>query len=158
VPRRDGLLGLKYKWLGIFPINLGKLGQVGISLTTVSGREVVKANINGQEMLVGERIHTMPISEAWQKRVGEYTITNAGDEAFLPEMVRLRMDKGLLLAEYVMTLTTDKMVSLAINPISDSEAIICGLGRGMGETIRIVKDGGEEMFRYSGYLLKKKQN
>lgn len=157
VPRMDGLLGLKYKWLGIFPINLGKLGQVGIARTKVAGREVVKVKINGQEMLVGERIKPVPIAEAMQKRAGEYEIVNAGDDAFLAKNVHLRLDNGQLLVEYNMPLLTDKTVSMAIAPISDNEAIICGLGRGMGETIQVVTVGSEEMIRFSGYLLKKKQ-
>jgi len=56
-----------------------------------------------------------------------------------------------------MPLVTDKRMSLTIAPISDSEAVISGLGRGTGETIRMVKDGGDEMLRYSGYILRKKQ-
>jgi len=35
--------------------------------------------------------------------------------------------------------------------------VIYGLGRGMGETIRVVKVGDEEMLQYSGYLLRKKR-
>jgi hypothetical protein len=157
VPREDGRLELKYKLLGIFPINLGKLGQVGISRKTVAGREVVTAKIDGREMLVGERIKPVPISEAMQKWVGEYEVVNAGDDAFLAEKVRLRLDNGLLLAEYAMPLLTDQIVTMAISPVSDSEAITCGLGRGMGETIQVVNVNGEEMIRFSGYLLKKKK-
>jgi hypothetical protein len=44
-----------------------------------------------------------------------------------------------------------------IAPFSESEAVVCGLGRGMGETIRMVKVGGEEIFQYSGYIFKRKQ-
>jgi len=157
VPRTDGLLGLRYKLLGLIPISLGELDQVGISRAMVAGREIIKASMNGQELLIGERIKPVPIPEVFQKRVGEYEIVNAQDDAVLPEMVRLRLDNGLLLVEYVMPPFVDKTMSLAIRPLSDSEAIISGLGRGMGETIRIITVGGEEIIRYSGYLLKKKQ-
>jgi hypothetical protein len=157
VPRADGQLGLRYKLLGIFPISLGELDQVGISRATVAGREIVKAGMNGKEMLVGERIKKVPISEAMQRRVGDYEITNAGDDAVLVDKVRVRLDNGLLLVEYGMPLFTDKTMSIAITPLSDNEAIISGLGRGMGETISVVTVGGEEMLQYSGYLLKKRQ-
>lgn len=156
VPRPDGLLGLQYRVLGIFPVSLGELGQIGVSRATVAGREIVKATMNGQELLVGERIQPVPISEAWQKRAGEYDIVNVGDDAVLVERVRLRQDNGLLLVEYSMPLFAAGRMSLAIMPISDSEAVISGLGRGMGETIRSVTFKGEEMLRYSGYLLKRR--
>lgn len=47
-------------------------------------------------------------------------------------------------------------LALPIAPISDTEAIILELGRGMQETIRIVKVNGAEYVAYSGYLLRKK--
>ncbi|MBI5592668.1 MAG: beta-lactamase family protein [Deltaproteobacteria bacterium] len=157
VPRPDGLLGLQYRLLGIIPISLGELDQVGISRATVAGREIVKASMNGQEVLVGERITPVPISEAWQTRVGEYEIANAGDDAILVDKIRLRRDNGLLQLEYAMPLFIDGRMSIAIAPLSDKEALIYGLGRGMGETIRVVTVGGEERLQYSGYLFKKKR-
>ncbi len=157
VPRPDGLLGLQFRLLGMIPISLGELDKVGISRAMVAGREVVKATMNGQELLVGERLKPVPIPEALQKKVGEYEIVNAGDDAVLVDKIHLRQDCGLLLVEYGLPLFTDKMMSFAITPLSDSEAIISGLGRGMGETIRIVTVDGEEMIRYSGYLLRKRQ-
>jgi hypothetical protein len=157
VPRADGLLGLKYKLLGIIPISLGELDRIGFSRARVAGHEIVKATINGQEQLVGELINPVPIPEVWQNLVGEYELVNAGDDAVLIDKVRVQQDNGLLLVEYTMPLFSDKRMSLAIMPLSDSEALISGLGRGMGETIRIVNVGGEEMFQYSGYLFRKKQ-
>jgi hypothetical protein len=157
VPRIDGQLGIRYKLLGMFPISLGELDQVGVSRATLAGRDIVKASLNGQELLLGERITSVPLSEAMQKRTGEYEITNAGDDAVLFNNVQVRQDNGLLLVEYAMPLFTDGMVSIAITPLSDSEALTSGLGRGMGETIRIVNIGGEEQLRYSGYLLRKRQ-
>jgi hypothetical protein len=156
VPRPDGLLGLRYKLFGIIPISLGELDQVGISRATVAGREIVKAVMNGKELLVGERIHPLPIPEAWHKRVGEYEIVNAGADATLVDGIRVRQDKGLLVLEYAMPLFFDGRMTLAIAPLSDRQAVISGLGRGMGETIHAVTVDGVEMLRYSGYLLRKR--
>lgn len=47
-------------------------------------------------------------------------------------------------------------LKFALNPISDIEAVVYGLGRGMGETIRVEKAGNEEQLRYSGYILRKR--
>ena len=157
VPRIDGQLGLRYKLLSLIPISLGDLDKVGISRATLEGREIVKAGMNGQELLLGERIKPVPIPESLQKRVGEYEIANAGDDAILFDKIRVRLDKGLLLVEYGMPLFTDKKMSIAISPLSDRELMINGLGRGMGETIRIVNVDGEEMIQYSGYLLRKRK-
>jgi len=157
VPRSDGLFGLQYRLLGLLPISLGELDHVGISKATVLGHEIIKAKMSKQELLVGERLHPAPLPEVWQKRAGEYEIVNAGDDAALLDQIRFRLDNGLFLVEYGMPIFSDGRMSLAIAPISDSEAVISGLGRGMGETIRVVNVGGEEMLLYSGYLLKKRQ-
>ncbi|HTP26905.1 MAG TPA: serine hydrolase domain-containing protein [Anaeromyxobacteraceae bacterium] len=156
VPRPDGMLGLQRRLLGI-RINLGQLGRIGISQATIDGRVIVKTSMDGEEVLVGERIRAVPIPGAWQKRAGEYEIVNAGDDAALIDKIRLRQDNGLLLVEFSSPLSAG-WASRAIMPLSDSEALFNGLGRGMGETIRSVSSGGEELLQYSGYLLRKKQN
>jgi len=48
-------------------------------------------------------------------------------------------------------------MSLAMEPLSDSEAVFYGLGRGLGETLSVETVQGEEGLRYSGYLLKRKE-
>ena len=52
-------------------------------------------------------------------------------------------------------LLADGTVRFPIAPVSDTEAIILGLGSGMGETIRAVTIDGQEHLQYSGYQLRK---
>ncbi len=155
-PRGDGLLGLKYKLFGLIPIRLGELDYIGISRSMVAGREILKARSGSQELLVGEKINTIPVPEKWLRRTGEYEIPNRGDDAVIIDNVRLRYDEGLLLVEYSAPVFFGSTMSFALAPVSDTEAVIRGLGSGMGETIRVVTvDGGERLY-FSGYLLKKK--
>jgi hypothetical protein len=157
VPRADGLLGLQYKLLGLFPISLGKLDTMGFSRAQVAGREILKVRSQGEEFLVGERIQTVPVPEKLSQRVGEYEIVNRGDDAVIFDNVRVRQDAGLLIVDYVTPLFSDKTMSVALAPLSDTEVLTYGLGRGMGETIRVVTVGSEELLQYSGYLLRKKR-
>jgi len=156
VPRSDGMFGLRYKLLGLIPISLGELDRVGIGRAKVSGREIVMARVGGEEVLAGERIETVPIPESWLKRVGEYEIVNAGADTVLVSGMRLRDDAGLLVVDYSLPLFSNATMGVALAPLSDGEAVILGLGRGMGETIRVVRGDGGESLRYSGYLLRKK--
>ncbi len=157
VPRADGLLRLQYKLLGLFPISLGQVDYDGFSVARVAGRDIVKVRSQGRELLLGERIKPVPIPGKWLRRTGEYEISNRGDDAVLIDNVRLRQDNGMLIVDYAMPLFADGRMSIAIVPLSDTEALTYGLGRGMGETIRVVTVGGEELLQYSGYLLKKRQ-
>jgi len=156
VPRTDGLLGVQYRLFGLIPISLGGLDDTGISRATVAGRDILKARFAGREGLLGERIEPVPIPEAWLARAGEYDIANLGDDAPVLQKLRMRHDGGLLVVDYIMPYFFSATRSLAIKPISDSEAILYGLGRGMGETVEAVTVNGQEYLKYSGYLLRKK--
>ncbi len=155
IPRTDGLLGLQFKLFGFIPISLGHLDRVGISRATVNGHDILKVSANEQELLVGERIQPVPISETWQRRLGKYEIINAGDDHILVEGIGLRDDGGLLVIDLAIPVFFKGRLNFALKPISDSEAVTYGLGRGMGETIEVITIGKEELLRYSGYLLRK---
>jgi len=158
VPRADGRLGLRYRLLGLIPVSLDELDYVGISGASVSGRHILlAANTAGKSMLVGEKIEPVPVPEKWQGRVGAYEIANPGDDTILVEDIRLRYEEGLLRVDYALPLFFPGMLSVTLMPISDTEAVIRGLGRSMGETIRIVTVDGEERLFYSGYELRKKE-
>ena len=156
VPRADGLLGVQYRLLGLIPISLGDLDYIGLSRAVVAGRDILKAHFGAQEMLVGERVRPEPLGEKLTRFIGEYEIVNRGDDAVLFEKVRVRQEGDFLLVEYGLPLFAEGRMSMAIKPISETEALTCGLGRGMGETIRAVTVDGEELLQYSGYLLRKK--
>jgi len=155
-PRPDGLLEISYRFLGLFPLSLGELDRVYLDRETVNGRDILKAVINGSEYLAGERLQPLPIPEKWRQRAGDYEVVNGGDDTVLLEKLRLRYDEGILMAEYTMPLFTTQTMSLALSPLSDTEAVICGLGRGRGETVRVITRKGEELLVYSGYQLRKK--
>jgi hypothetical protein len=70
--------------------------------------------------------------------------------------VQLRYHEGFLVVEYSVPLLADGTMSLVLEPISDSEAVTRGLGRGMGETLRVIVVDGKESLQYSGYLLQRK--
>jgi CubicO group peptidase (beta-lactamase class C family) len=156
IPGGDGRLGLQYKLLGLIPISLGDLDRTRFSRAVVVNREILKARMGEEELLVGERIPAIALPDAWRRRVGDYEVINRGDDAVLFDKVRVREEGGLLIVDYAMPLFLEGRMSSALMPISDTEAVIFGLGRGMGETIRIVAADGGEAFEYSGYLLKNK--
>jgi CubicO group peptidase (beta-lactamase class C family) len=126
VPRSDGMLGVRYKFLGIFPVSLGDLDHVGIARDKIAGRDILKARLDGREMLIGQRIRPVPIPGRWLERLG-----------------------------FSMPLFFKGTLSFAVEPVSDVEAVIRGLGRGMGETIWVDAAAGRERISYSGYLLEK---
>jgi len=156
IPRADGSLGLQYRLLGLFPIRIEELDDIGLSRADVAGREILAARTHGREFPIGERIRPVPVPAEWLGRTGEYEIANPGEDAVLLEKLRFRAEDGFLFADYSIPLLFPGTASFAVAPISDDEAVIQGFGRGMGETIRVVTVNGENMLSYSGYLMRKR--
>jgi len=154
-PCVDGGYSVKYRLFGLFQFSLGELDYYEFSRDMVAGHEILKASTKGRDFLIAEKIAPTPIPESWKKRAGEYRIANLGDDVPLLEDIHLRFEDGMLLAEYAVPFFIKGKVRYPLRPISDTEAIIAGLGRGMGETIRVVQVNGGEALRYSGYVLVK---
>jgi len=158
VPVAGGGLRLQYKFLGLIPVSLGDLDYLRISRASVAGHDIIATWSLGQrQFLIGEKIKPVPIPEKWLQRVGEYEIGNRGDDLFSPDQHRLRYADGFLFLDYVDPTAEISAVTFALLPVSETEAVIYGLGRHMGETIRAVTVDGKEELCYSGYILHRKQ-
>jgi hypothetical protein len=65
------------------------------------------------------------------------------------------IEHGILNISYKMPKLSNKIISVPIRPISDTEAIVLGLGRMRGEVLQVVMVDGKECLRYSGYIVRK---
>lgn len=155
VPRQDKKLQIQYRLLGLFPIDLGELGNYGVSRVNVSGHELLKASDGEQEVVIGEKVTPVALSAAWQQRVGSYRIVNAGDDTLLADEIVLRLANNLLLVEYTLPEFGGSRISSVIRPVSDDAAVFTGLWRGAGETIRVIRENGQEQLVFAGYRLEK---
>lgn len=154
IPRADGLLGLEYRLLGLLPIDLGPLKEIGLVRRNVAGRDALIASAGMQEMLLGERIRTPEKSEAWLKRLGSYEIADAGDDHTFVDRLALIEEEGLLIGEITPTGQFPPPLRLVLQPLSDNEAILLGPLADRGETLRCQPgDGGQCTF--SGYILRR---
>jgi CubicO group peptidase (beta-lactamase class C family) len=148
-----GHFSLRYRLFGLIPIKLGALEKMTFSLASIEGRKILVLTHNGKRHLLGEKIEPFPISEVWLKRVGEYALVNAGNYHPVIERAQLRYEDRFLMLDVRIPLLGDygvERLQFAIQPVSDKEAILLGLGRNMGETIQVVSDHGVERLRYSG--------
>ena len=132
-----------------------ELDDVGVSRVAAAGHEVLLARSHSLDMIFGEKIVAPAVPEKWLGRVGAYEIANAGNDILFFDGVRVAHQDGFLVLEYSSPLLAEDVVSFPIAPVSDTEAIMLGLGSGMGETIRAVSIDGEEGLQYSGYQLRK---
>ena len=120
VPRADGLLAMKYKILGLIPISLRELDDVGVSRAAAAGREVLVARSQILDMVFGEKISPPSVPEKWLDRIGAYEIVNAGSDVLFFDGVRIGREDGFLLIEYYSPLLSEGSVKLPIAPVSDT--------------------------------------
>lgn len=154
--RQDGYLGLQYRLLGMIPLPVDALDDLGLSRENIAGHEVLLAHSHGHAVIAGEKITPVPLSDAWLSRTGEYKIVNAEEgSAFLPDKIALKERDGFLVVEATVRDISSEPVRMAVAPVSDTELVVLGLGRQMGETIRVVPAADGEQVLYSGYVLKK---
>ena len=155
VPQADGKFSLRYLLLGFIPIKVGALGNQRLLFADIQGRKVVALYANGMIQGVGEKAQRVAVPKVWLNRLGAYEILNAGDDYLIFKDFNFRYDDGWL----ILDLTVGSMpVSVSLSPVSDTEVVILGLGRYMGETIRAVTIDDEERLRYSGYELRRKKD
>lgn len=155
VRRSDGLFGLNYALLGIFHIDLGTLGDIGVSRRNVAGHDLLVARAGSQEMLVGQRIEPPANLGAWRQRLGDYEITNLDADHKFTQRIRLTEERGFLLVELTMTESLGQPQRIILMPLSNSEGRLLGPLSDGGEMIRSVMVDGEERLALSGYLLKR---
>jgi CubicO group peptidase (beta-lactamase class C family) len=157
-PRGADKVGLQYRLLGLIPLQVDALDKLHLSRALVSGRDVVLAEDGGRTMLGGEKITPRPVPQKWLDRLGDYAFVNTkpGEDGIQIDKVALVHRDGLLMIDISVPDMPGESGLLPIEALSDSEAIISGIGRGKGETLRVVDIDGAEHIAYSGFLLRKK--
>jgi CubicO group peptidase (beta-lactamase class C family) len=158
VPRKNGTLGVHYVLLGFIPISLGdEIERIGLLRRNIAGRDVLVAQIGKQQMLVGEKIKPVPLSEKWQHRLGEYEVANLNGDESMIEHFELTQENGFLLSEISLTLQPGMTYRLPIIPVTDSKANVATMLHDYGETVNVVTNNGEEQLQFAGYVLQKKR-
>lgn len=151
-PRTHGYAGLEYRLLGLFTINLGKLGQTEFTRARIAGRDVLLARRAGVFLLAGEQIASRPLPAAWRARLGAYRYT--GRDAYIAGQIgeiRLKLEDGFLLAEI-----GDTGAVVALDAVGDAAAIVRGLGRGRGDTVHARRTKAGETLHYAGLTFSRK--
>jgi len=150
----------------LVPLENGRLApadsqEFQIEVTTISGRDVMVLH-SAYANLRGDRYDPVPTPAVWSNRLGKYGITNLYPDdcsRFLPEELRLVPDfidlaerDGMLLIRYPVQ---GAVIWVVIEPLSDTVALIRGLGSDKGGALQIVMVDGEEQIQLWGILYKK---
>lgn len=156
IPYPNGWFGIGQGSMASLPPSFKPLSKMRFQTQQIDGREVVVAENGKKKVVLGEKIPPAPVPEIWLNRVGPYKVLNQ-DKEFPVTESELKLNNGQLCMSYKMPVLSSKRIQVPVKPISDTEAIILGLGRTRGETLRAIEVNGEERLRYSGFVGRKSE-
>ncbi len=97
----------------------------------------------GSLNIIGHRFKPQPLTSEWANRTGKYKAEPGHD--YLVKEVEIRQVDGVLIVHYRLSETwSGQIVEAALTPVDNNKAVIIGLGRNSGETLKF-SDGGFEM-------------
>ncbi|MBI5625730.1 MAG: beta-lactamase family protein [Nitrosomonadales bacterium] len=153
-PQSDGWFGVKFNLLGLFPISFSPLDDIRLAMTRIGGREVLVGSMGNETTLLGEKLQPSSAREVLIDYVGKYELVNQG-MGLTPTSLSLNYEDGMFIAECTFAQMPNMVFRVGINPISESEALISGLGSSRGETVRLYKDKTEKHMLFSGLDMRK---
>ncbi|MES9972437.1 MAG: serine hydrolase domain-containing protein [Candidatus Thiodiazotropha sp.] len=147
----DGSLGLTQESIRQLPDGYRVLGDLRLRETEINGMDVLVADRNGNEILLGNRVEVDQWESVWRKRLGSYRTINSDGEFSIQDL-KLSDQDGVLCLHYRAPHLSDRLIRVPLQPVSPTEAVVQGFGRGGGETVQIVEVNGKQCLKFSGYM------
>lgn len=153
VPLLGGSFAPKYSLWGLFAFSVPQLAKLEFSFQNVANHQLLVLETKGDRIVFGEKIQPVPLSDLWEARIGNYELLDAGGRGWIRD-VALTQEAGFLTLSG--KLEGIGQLKAALRPVADDQAIIMGLGRNTGDTVRFERIAGQEIMFYSGYGFRKK--
>ncbi|MEJ2621534.1 MAG: serine hydrolase [Candidatus Thiodiazotropha sp.] len=147
----DGSLGLTQQGIDTLPEGYRVLGDLRFRSRQMNGMEVLVADRQGEEILLGNKIESDPWASIWRKRLGSYRTINPDGDFSIQEL-QLSEESGVLCLHYRAPHLSQRLVRLPLQPVSENAAVIQGFGRGRGETVQMVTVDGKQCLKFSGFM------
>ncbi|MCU7843573.1 MAG: beta-lactamase family protein [Candidatus Thiodiazotropha sp. (ex Monitilora ramsayi)] len=147
----DGSLGLTQESIKQLPDGYRVLGELRLRSRDINDMDVLVADRNGKEIMLGNRIESGPWESVWKERLGSYRTINPDGDFSIKDLTLSEQD-GVLCLHYRAPHLSQQLIRVPLQPVSATEAVIQGFGRGGGETVQIVEVNGKQCLKFSGYM------
>lgn len=149
-------LGVRYKLGGLFAVPLGLLDKVGVQCKAIAGRDVLVARMDGQSLLVGDRLAPVagPLPPRLAALPGVYKPVLAPGERATVEQVTVTYEGGRLwvqprLAE---VFGGDVPLRQPVMVLSDTQGMLLGPLADSGPTVTLQRGAdGVDGFTFTGW-------
>ncbi|MCR9142818.1 MAG: beta-lactamase family protein [bacterium] len=146
IPRTDGSFSVRYRLWSLIPLDLPALRSMRVRFLRdpESGEDMIGIYAEDVPVTLGARrpASSIGLSPAWLARLGSYRVCNrvpGGRRYELLRNIKLVYDpehRMLKLASVATVLKPDAMI-LALHRLGDQEAVVYGLGRHQGDSLRV---------------------
>ncbi len=152
VPREQPSYGLQARLFGFLPLPIADLARLRVVFREVGGSRVAGVYESGKFRSVALAVEPQTIPAAWQARLGDWRVENPEAEPFVTA-IRLGFDEalGFMTLSVKVTTFTEPLV-LPVLPRGDDVLVTAGLGRHMGETLRVRGGEGAERMAWDGLV------
>ncbi len=147
----DGSLGLAPESASGLPKAYQVLAELRLRQRAIDGMDLLVAEHNGSETVIGNRIQSEHWESEWRDRLGSYRTINPDGEFSIRDLTLSDQD-GVLCLHYRAPHLSENLIRVPLQPISSTEAVVQGVGRGSGETVRVVEINGKQCLKFSGYV------
>jgi len=125
------------------------LKSLRVTRSRIDGIERLIGTNEGQPFLLGDFIEPYAADNAWDNRLGEYTLLNPLEvDEFNIKAIHLKRHKNFYYVEIIEP--NDRIAKNPIRPLDDDAFIFLGTGRGIGETVVFDIHNEKPVFSFSG--------
>ncbi len=155
VPRDAESYGLQARIAGFLPLPIPELARIQVVFREIDGRRVVGIYESGMFRSVALAVEPQPVPAVWLARRGDWSVKDPDPQPFV-HGVRLAFDEalGFLTLQVNVAMIPEPLV-IPVLPRGDNALVSAGLGRHMGETLRVVNEAGVERLYWGGVVLER---
>ncbi|MFT5171216.1 MAG: CubicO group peptidase (beta-lactamase class C family) [Candidatus Marinamargulisbacteria bacterium] len=157
-PTSDSNFRIRYQLFPFISVSDSKLDMLEVETLKKGGKNLVVLKYADRRYLIGEKLTPRQFPVAWKTLNGRYSLVSDGNDEAIVESVEFRHKDGFIFADvYSKWLETQfeiPSVSVAIKPISETEALVNGMGSHINGTVTLLDDTGSQ-FSFSGLIFKR---
>jgi CubicO group peptidase (beta-lactamase class C family) len=154
-PTENRTFSMHYRILDLFSFQPPSLAKTEYHFVRTADKNLLVSRNFGQDHLFGEKFRPSLIPESWKSRLGEYELIQSSSDADSFRNFRLEEFRGALVLIFDRVRGPGRM-GLALDPVSDTHAIVLGVGRNQGQSVRASGGGKSEELTFAGLRLRKR--
>jgi hypothetical protein len=153
VYRGDGSISLEARLL-FFKIPVPALEEIGLTFESIRDQVYLCVRMRGTLIAPCEKVTPVEVPDSWLRRSGRYRIENPDPSGWLTD-VGLQRDRssGFFIVKAKIAGVTARY---PLQALSETEARFMGVGRNLGETLRVIPGEEGEKIAFKGCLLSKR--